>query len=440
MQVTPNERGLPTNVDAERFVLGSVLLDDSHYVPAAGVLTGDDFCLESHRRIWRRMGDIQKRGERIDRITIANELMRFNELESVGNLSYLVSLDDGLPQIPNLDSYVRIVKEKSLLRQIIFAAQHVVNRALLADEPVDAVLEAFRDAVTKLCDAGAASTAQPISTAEMVEQIGIDELLSARRHGEVRLPWSRLDAALSGLAAGQIIVVLGETSRGKTSLALQAATSVTAQGRAVLVWTMEMSPRSLFRRMVNQLSGVPIGNRPSGQSSFDERERHRLAIAHLYDHPVFFDRHSRSVASFCASIRRVATKGKIGLAVVDYLQLIRSASRENRAQQVSENSRNLKLAAMDFGIPILVLSQVDRSSVKGKDSKIGLHSAKESGDVENDADVQLAIQAPALSRDQETVCEIEIQKQREGPCGFSIPMVFRPISQTFMETSDERET
>src|SRR5271166_5236171 len=130
----PTEKGLPTNVDAEKFVLGSILLDDSLYVQAAGTLEPDDFSLEKHRRIFKRMGDLQQRGEKIDRVTVANELMKFNELEACDGLSYLVSLDDGLPQIPNLDGYIRLVKDKALLRRIIFSAQHMMNRALLGEE------------------------------------------------------------------------------------------------------------------------------------------------------------------------------------------------------------------------------------------------------------------------------------------------------------------
>src|SRR6202795_3615722 len=123
------EKGLPTNLDAERFVLGSILMDDSHFVTTAGVLDADDFSLEKHRRIFKRMGGLQERVEKIDRVTLANELMRYGELESCDGLSYLVSLDDGLPQIFNVDSYVRIVKEKALLRRIIFASQAMMNRA-----------------------------------------------------------------------------------------------------------------------------------------------------------------------------------------------------------------------------------------------------------------------------------------------------------------------
>ena len=426
---------LPCNVDAEKFVLGSVMLDDSFFPAVAGAVVPDDFALDQHQKIFRRMLDLHARGEKIEPLTVANEMLARKQLDGDG-MSYIVSLDDGIPRVPSIDSYVRIVQRHSLSRRIIFAAQAVINRAMLGTESALDIAEDFRRTAEQLLEAGRATTQQPVSTAEMIANIGVDALLSPRRHGGVSLPWKRLDGALSGFSAGQIVVVLGETSRGKTSFALQAATAVGQQGKTALVWTMEMSPRSLFRRMVNQISGLPISSRPM-DATFDERERHRLAVGHLADHPIYFDGHSRSVSGFCASIRRVAQQAPLGLVVVDYLQLIRSVSSQSRAQQVSEASRNLKLAAMDFGVPIMVLSQVDRSSVKGKDARIGLHSAKESGDVENDADVLLAIQAPQLSRDADTPVQIEVQKQREGACGFSIPMVFRPLSQTFMESYDE---
>src|SRR5580700_4638433 len=147
------EKGLPTNVDAERFVLGSILLDDSLYVQAAGTLEADDFSLEKHRRIFRRMGELQDRNEKIDRITVANELMKFNELEACDGLSYLVSLDDGLPQIPNLDSYIRIVKDKSILRLIIHASQSMMNRCLMAEEDPSTILAGAEEQLLKLGEA-----------------------------------------------------------------------------------------------------------------------------------------------------------------------------------------------------------------------------------------------------------------------------------------------
>jgi replicative DNA helicase len=152
-RTNPIEKGLPTNVDAERFVLGSILLDESFYIQAAGTLEADDFSLEKHRRIFRRMGELQDRGEKIDRVTVANELMKFNELEACDGLSYLVSLDDGLPQIPNLDSYIRIVKDKSVLRRIIFASQNMMNRCLMGEEDPGDILAGAEETLLKLGEA-----------------------------------------------------------------------------------------------------------------------------------------------------------------------------------------------------------------------------------------------------------------------------------------------
>src|SRR6185369_14141894 len=151
--VHATEKGLPTNVDAERFVLGSILLDDSFFIQAAGNLEPDDFSLEKHRRIFRRMADLHERAEKIDRITVANELMKFNELEACDGLSYLVSLDDGLPQLPNVDSYIRIVKDKAVLRRIIVASQHMINRCLLDAEEPDQILAGAEETLLKLGEA-----------------------------------------------------------------------------------------------------------------------------------------------------------------------------------------------------------------------------------------------------------------------------------------------
>src|ERR1700756_478623 len=144
------ERGLPANLDAERFVLGSILLDDSYFIQTAGALEPDDFSIEKHRRIFVRMGELHERGEKIDRVTLANELLRHGELESCDGIGYVVSLDDGLPQIYNLDSYFRIVKDKSLLRRIIFTSQNLMNRAMVGQEEPDEILAGAEETLLKL--------------------------------------------------------------------------------------------------------------------------------------------------------------------------------------------------------------------------------------------------------------------------------------------------
>ena len=422
--------GLPCNIDSERFVLGSILLDDAHYVQVAGALSVDAFSLESHRRIFKRMGEVQDRGERIDRVTVYNELKTHSETESVGGLTYLASLTTGLPQIPNIDAYVRHVKDASILCRIIHAAQNVTNLAMLGEESPEAILTKLGAIATDLV-ASSKTGSEIVSTTELIAAHGVDRLLGMSRGDKaVSLPWPRLDGAINGMQAGQLVVLLGETSRGKSSFALQVAAKVAKQA-VPLVWSLEMPARAMFRRLVTQMSSTPLSK--ASQLTFQEREVHREAVASLGDQPVWFDTRSRSVSAFVSSLHRLRRKARLGAAIVDYLQRIPISNARNRAQDVSENSRLLKQAAMDLEIPILVLSQVDRGSVK-TGGEIGLHSAKESGDIENDADVLLWIKAPEFSRDTPTPVKIHVGKQREGPVGFDIEMVFHPATQRFEES------
>ena len=279
--------------------------------------------------------------------------------------------------------------------------------------------------------ASANAGSEIVSTAELVSTQGVDRLLGmSRGEKSVSLPWTRLDEAISGMQAGQLVVLLAETSRGKSSFALQVAASVARQGMAPLVWSLEMPARAMFRRLVTQISSTPLSK--ASQLTFQERDAHREAVSFLGESPVYFDTRSRSVPAFVSSLHRLRRKARLGAGIVDYLQRIPSNKTLTRSQDVSENSRLIKQGAMDLGIPILVLSQVDRISVKNG-GEISLHSAKESGDIENDADVLLWIRAPEFSRDRATSVKIHVGKQREGPVGFDIPMRFVPTTQRFEE-------
>ncbi len=422
---------LPSAIEVERFVLGSVLTRANLMDDLRSTLLDGDFHLEAHRRIWRRSCEVYDAGSGVGIVSVGAALDAAKERESIGGYAYLAELIEGVPSVP-IDPYVSILKDRTMRRRIVLEAHKLSLMASDEQMPLEALL-GLAGALASNVAWGEGNGHGLVSTADMIASEGIDRILGPREHHRgVRLPWAKLQAALEGFAPSQMIVLLGETGKGKTSLALQCALHAALQGAGVLVWTMEMSPRANFRRLVAQLSGTALSGRP-GQLTFDERRGHQEAVACLNDHPIWFDRSSRSVAAFGASVRKVRAKCRLGLVIVDYLQLIGAHSRVgNRAQEVGENSRNLKLMAMDFDIPVLVLSQVDRSSVKGG-GKIGLHSAKESGDCENDADVLMWIDAPEFERSEETPVKIHVGKQREGPAGFFIPAVFRPTSQTFVE-------
>src|ERR1700680_4653150 len=221
------ERGLPVNLDAERFVLGAILMDDALYIQVAGSLEAEDFSLEKHRRIFLRMGELYERGERIDRVTVANELMKQNQLESVDGVSYLVSLDKGLPALANLDSYVRIVKDKAVLRRIIFTSQKLIDRCIIGEEEPDQILASAEESLLKLGESRAQDAL--INPQRILQEFegGINAFLDpSKRIKGLGTGFLKLDEMTGGLHPGELVILAARPSMGKTALALNVAQHV----------------------------------------------------------------------------------------------------------------------------------------------------------------------------------------------------------------------
>src|SRR5262252_2650650 len=319
------EKGLPTNVDAERFVLGSILLDDSLYIQAAGSLEVDDFSLEKHRRIFRRMGELQDRGERIDRITVANELMRFNELEACDGLSYLVSLDDGLPQIPNVESYIRIVKDKAVLRRIIFASQHMMNRCLMGEEEPEEILAGAEETLLKLGEdrvkAGLLNAGQILQNYDG----GISAFLDpSKRIKGISTGFTKFDEYTGGLHAGDLFILAGRPSMGKTALALNIAQHVALRlKQTVAIFSLEMSKESLLTRMLCAAARVDSQRFRAGYLNAEERRRLSTSLAQIVEAPLYIDDTAGAhLMDMHAKLRRLQSEKRLALVVVDYLQLM----------------------------------------------------------------------------------------------------------------------
>lgn len=416
--------------DAERVILAQVLISGGAAMDGLrSTMDPEDFGFERNRRIWKVACDLYDESGKLDQLTVGIELIRRGQAGQ-DEASYLHSLQEGIPLYPALDQHIAALKDRALLRKIASMAQNLQMRATSGMEKGEELREAMGAYLTNLSDIATAEK-KPVSSREMMEKTGVDELLDPRRKESVRLPWGRLNTALGGFRAGQNIIIAADTGRGKTSAACQIAVHCLRQGKGVLYWTMEMPPEALFCRMVTQMTGV---DRKSGAPTFEQREREREAVALLYETPIYFDNHSRTVAGFCSSIRQVRRKTRLGLVVVDYLQLIRSAGKaESRTREVGENSRALKLATMDFELPFLVLSQFSRPKEGARPT---IHSLKESGDCENDADVILLFISGEMSRDQPTPVAVNIGKQREGVAGFDVPLIFYPQSQRF-ESAEE---
>ncbi len=277
------EKGLPVNLDAERFVLGAILMDDALYIQVAGSLEAGDFSLEKHRRIFQRMGELYERGERIDRVTVANELMKQNQLESVDGVSYLVSLDEGLPVLSNLPSYVAIVKDKAILRRIIFTSQQLIDRCILAEEEPDQILASAEESLLKLGDARAEDAlASPKRILEEFDG-GINAFLDpSKRIKGLSTGFLKFDEMTGGLHEGELIILAARPSMGKTALALNIAQHVALrpdERQTVAVFSLEMSRESLLTRMI--CAAARVDQQKFRASYLNQDERRRLAEGRL---------------------------------------------------------------------------------------------------------------------------------------------------------------
>jgi replicative DNA helicase len=428
------ERGLPVNLDAERFVLGAILMDDALYIQVAGSLESEDFSLEKHRRIFLRMGELYNRGERIDLVTVANELMKQNQLESVDGVSYLVSLDEGLPALANLDSYVRIVKDKAVLRRIIFTSQKLIDRCIIGEEEPDQILASAEETLLKLGETRAQDAL--LNPQQILEDFdgGINAFLDpSKRIKGLSTGFLKLDEMTGGLHAGELVILAARPSMGKTALALNIAQHVAAQPnekQTVAVFSLEMSRESLLTRMICAGARVDQQKFRAGYLNQDERRRLAKTASELVQAPLYIDDTSGThMMDIHAKLRRLKAEHGLSLVVIDYLQLMSGRGRyENRNQEISTISRGLKLLAKDLKVPMLVLSQLNRApETRPGDHRPQLSDLRESGSIEQDADLVAFIFREEVYKQEDErlkgLAELLVAKQRNGPTG-KVNLVF----------------
>jgi replicative DNA helicase len=428
------EKGLPVNLDAERYVLGAILMDDALYIQVAGSLESDDFSLEKHRRIFLRMGELYERSERIDRVTVANELMKQNQLESVDGITYLVSLDEGLPALANLDSYIRIVKDKAILRRIIFTSQKLIDRCLMGEDEPDEILASAEEGLLRLGDSRTQdSLVNPQQILEAFEG-GINAFLDpSKRIKGLSTGLLKLDDMTGGLHEGELIILAARPSMGKTALALNIAQHVAMhpqQKQTVALFSLEMSRESLLTRMVCASARVDQQKFRASYLNQDERRRLAKATSDMVQSPLFIDDTAGAhLMDIHAKLRRLKSEHGLALVVIDYLQLMSGRGRyENRNQEISTISRGLKLLAKELKVPMLVLSQLNRApETRPGDHRPQLSDLRESGSIEQDADLVAFIFREEVYKPNDEslrgLAELLVAKQRNGPTG-KVNLVF----------------
>jgi replicative DNA helicase len=423
---------LPSNVYAERMLLGSILLNGEAFLLASAKIGPEDFSLAKHRVMFRRMAALHEAGQQIDRVTLANELMRHGELESVDGLTYLSSLDNGLPEIYHLESYAEIVRESSVGRQAIMAAAKL--QAAISSG-VESPQQSITDAAMTFMALGESHTSSGlVSSDRIIEEAGLDAILNPRRFGGgILTQYRKFDDMTGGLKEGELVIVAGRPAMGKTAFALNIAErAAVRQGKRVAVFSLEMSRNSLISRMV--LARAHVSRTRVKNNWLDEAERTRLMEAgdEIHAAPLWIDDSADlKLADMHVRLRRLIADAGVDLVIVDYLQLmVDDAGRrgDNRVQEVGRISRGLKLLAKQLHVPVIALSQLSR----GPENRPGDHRPKladlrESGSIEQDADIVLFLFRPEVYQpDREDIrgyAEGIIGKQREGPIG-KFPLVF----------------
>ncbi len=441
------ERPLPHNLDAERCILGAVLLDNHLLNAAIEKVKAEDFFLENHRRIFERMVELSEVQQAIDLVTLTEELARRGELEAAGGPAYLAQLVDGVPRITNVEHYARIVKEKAVLRNLIHAAHAIQQHALDADDEADAILDLAESRIFQLAEervrAGLFDVKDLVrENYERLERI----FTEGRRITGLGTGYARFDNETAGLQSSELVIIASRPSMGKTSLALNIAENVTLrQGQPVAVFSLEMSKESLLLRLLSSEARVDAHKFRTGHLGKDDWQRIAAGLAKLGGAPLWIDDSASStVMEMGAKARRLKRDKGLSLVIVDYLQLVAARGRfGNRNEEVSSISRSLKGLAKELKVPVVVLSQLTRAPER-EERRPQLADLRESGAIEQDADVVLFIYRPNVYKPDETPeerakAEILIAKQRNGPTD-RVNFVFLSSFTRFEEAAPETWT
>ncbi|MBZ5702689.1 MAG: replicative DNA helicase [Acidobacteriia bacterium] len=438
------DRPLPQNLEAERSVLGAILLDNNALNAALENLRTEDFFLDQHRRVFQRMADLGESQQAIDLVTLTEELHRRGELESSGGSAYLASLVDGLPKVANVEHYARIVKEKAMLRNLIHATHGIQQRAFEGEDGADTILDNAESSIFALAEDRVRAGLVPIK--EIVQE-SFDRLEKIFREGKsitgVPTGYSELDKLTSGLQPSELLILAARPSQGKTALALNLAENIAVRGgHPVAIFSLEMSKESLLQRLLASVAQVDAHKFRTGHLGKEDWRRMTEALGEISAAPLWIDdAGSVSVVEIGAKARRLKRDKGLSLLVVDYLQLITARGRfSNRNEEVSSMTRGLKALAKELQIPVLVLSQLTRAPERD-DRRPQLADLRESGAIEQDADVVMFIyrpnffklDAPPEERDQ---AELLIAKQRNGPTD-KVRFIFRSRLTRFEEAAPD---
>lgn len=420
------ERPLPSSEDSERVILGAILLDNALITQTIEQISVEDFYSPLHRRIYKAMLALFDASKRIDPILIGEELKKEGALESIGGVATITNLTYGLPHFSDLQEYTKVVKDKSIVRNLIKVCNQITSEALAEEDDAEIILDNAESMIFALADERTRqgfAHIQPIAETVLAK---VQEYAKRESHALTGLAtgFRDLDEKTSGLQPTDLIIVAARPSMGKTALCLTLAqNAATLEGACVAVFSLEMSKEQLVMRMLSSEAKVDAHRFRTGYLTRDEWGRLAEAIGVLSDAKIFIDdTPGISVLEMRAKTRRLfAEQKRLDLIVVDYLQLMSGSKRsESRQQEVSQISRELKALAKELNVPIVALSQLSRAPEARNPPKPMMSDLRESGSIEQDADVVAFIYREDYykpTEENQGVAELLIAKQRNGPTG-----------------------
>jgi replicative DNA helicase len=439
----------PQNIEAEQSILGGVLIENDALNIVIEFLEDGDFYREAHQKIFKSMIALSEKNEPLDLITLTNELKKKKELEDIGGASYLAGLVESVPTAANIAYYAKIVKEKSILRKLISTATEIVTQSYQERKNLEDFLDEAEQAIFRISENQVRPAFYPIK--EIVkESFKVIERLYEKKELITGVPsgFKDLDRKTAGFQNAELIIVAGRPSMGKTALCLNIAQhAAIATKIPTAIFSLEMSKEQLAIRMLCSEARVDSARLRSGFLSESDWPKLTMAAGALSDAPIFIDDSAAiSVLELRAKARRLKADRGLGLVIVDYLQLMRGRSgAERREQEISEISRSLKALAKELNIPVIAISQLSRKAEDRPGRRPQLSDLRESGAIEQDADVIIFIYRDEVynpDSDQRGTAEVIIGKQRNGPTGkadLSFISEFTTFKDLFRGAEDEIE-
>ncbi|CAH0121337.1 Replicative DNA helicase [Paenibacillus sp. CECT 9249] len=421
----------PQNLEAEQAVLGAVLLQSEALITAMERVRSEDFYLTEHQLIFEAMVQLGEENQPIDLVTLTTKLRDKQQLEDVGNVTYLTKLANAVPTAANVDYYAQIIEEKSMLRRLIRTATQIVSDGYAGGEDVGGMLSDAERRILEISNrrSGSGFIAIRDVLMEVFERV---EFLSANKGGMTGIPsgFPDLDKMTSGFQRSDLIIVAARPSVGKTAFALNIAQNVGVRAKeTVAIFSLEMSASQLVQRMLCAESNVDAGRMRTGQLENEDWEKLTMAIGALSEAKIYIDdTPGVTVADIRAKCRRLKKEQGLGMILIDYLQLIHGRGKpgENRQQEVSEISRTLKQIARELEVPVIALSQLSRGVEQRQDKRPMMSDLRESGSIEQDADIVAFLYRDDYydkESEKKNIIEIIIAKQRNGPVG-TVELVF----------------